>query len=210
MKIQDFCNMKGFDDIISNWAISTGFAAVAVDTENQDISHRYNYDANFSKYAKNTEFNIPITLEDETVLGSIVGGQMPTDESESIVTNAKTKEQVAAATALLNDAVNLFVRNCYNTHVNGKLISNLESGINEMSQKVTDIEAETDIVQGYAGRQKILALNASIEAARAGEAGKGFAVVANEVQKLAVGMSESSSKIKTLITEIVKVMNDMK
>ncbi|MDO4965841.1 MAG: methyl-accepting chemotaxis protein [Lachnospiraceae bacterium] len=205
MVIQDFCNMKKFEEIMSNWASSTGLAAVALDAEEQKISECYNFVEDTDKFAKNTTFDIPVTLEDGTVLGSVTGGQVVADEEE-----AKSKDQISKASELLGDVINMYVRNCYNTHVNGKLISNLESGIAEMSQKVTNIEAETDVVQGYAGRQKILALNASIEAARAGEAGKGFAVVANEVQKLAIGMSESSVKIKTLITDIVKVMNDMK
>lgn len=101
MKIQNFCNMKVFEEIMSNWAQSTGLAAVAVDADGEYISDCYNF-TNFcinltrgsvegkkrcekcdrdgkgvyECHAGLVDFSMPITLKDGTVLGSVIGGQV--------------------------------------------------------------------------------------------------------------------------------------
>lgn len=42
LKIQDFCDMKRFEEIMNNWAKSTGLATVAVGADGQYISDCYN------------------------------------------------------------------------------------------------------------------------------------------------------------------------
>ena len=42
MKIQDFCDMNKFEQIMSNWAKSTGLATVAVGDDGKYISDCYN------------------------------------------------------------------------------------------------------------------------------------------------------------------------
>lgn len=256
MKIQDFCDMKKFEEIMKNWATATGLATVAVDTDGKYISECYNFTDFCMKYTRGSEegckrcerndasgsgtyichaglmdFSLPITLDDGTVLGSVIGGQVLPDNPDEDKFRAtarelnidenryidalhkvsvKTKDQINSSANLLGDVINMFVRSCYNTYVNGGLISKLETGIVSMTEYLEGIEAETGVVQGYASRQKILALNASIEAARAGDAGKGFAVVATEVQRLALSMAESSTKIKDLIDNTNSIMQDMR
>ena len=51
MKIQDFCDMNKFEQIMSNWAKSTGLATVAVGSDGKYISDCYNF----------TEFCIDLT-----------------------------------------------------------------------------------------------------------------------------------------------------
>lgn len=51
MKIQDFCDMNKFEQIMKNWANSTGLATVAVDADGKYISDCYNF----------TEFCIDLT-----------------------------------------------------------------------------------------------------------------------------------------------------
>lgn len=51
MKIQDFCDMDKFEQIMKNWASSTGLATVAVDADGKYISDCYNF----------TEFCIDLT-----------------------------------------------------------------------------------------------------------------------------------------------------
>ena len=256
MMIKDFCDMKKFEEIMANWALATGLATVAVGEDGKYISECYNFTDFCIKYTRGSEegckrcehndatgegiyschaglmdFSIPITLEDGTVLGSVIGGQvlpcepnedsfratareLGIDEDKYIDALRKvkimTKDEINAAATLLGDVINMYVRGCYSTQVNGGLISKLEAGVSAITECIQDIESETGVVQGYSGRQKILALNASIEAARSGDAGKGFAVVANEVQKLANGMAESSTKIRNLITSINEIMESMK
>ena len=51
MKIEDFCDMKVFEAIMSNWATCTGLATVAVGADGKYISACYNF----------TEFCIDLT-----------------------------------------------------------------------------------------------------------------------------------------------------
>ena len=51
MRIQDFCDMVKFEEIMSNWAKSTGLATVAVGADGKYISECYNF----------TEFCIDLT-----------------------------------------------------------------------------------------------------------------------------------------------------
>lgn len=101
MRIEDFCDMKKFEEIMKNWAISTGLATVAVGADGKYISDCYNFtdfcikltrgsaegckrcEKNdregrgvYSCHAGLMDFGIPITLADGTVLGSVIGGQV--------------------------------------------------------------------------------------------------------------------------------------
>lgn len=100
-KIQEFCDMDRFENIMSNWAKSTGLATVAVGSDGEYISDCYNFtefcmnltrgcaegarrcekcdkegNGVYACHAGLVDFAIPITLADGTVLGSIVGGQV--------------------------------------------------------------------------------------------------------------------------------------
>ena len=101
MRIQDFCDMKKFEEIMSNWAKSTGLATVAVGDDGKYISECYNFTDFCIKLTRGSnegrrrcekcdregkgvypchagliDFGIPITLDDGTVLGSVIGGQV--------------------------------------------------------------------------------------------------------------------------------------
>ena len=255
MKIEDFCNMKKFEEIMSNWAKSTGLATVAVGADGKYISDCYNFTDFCIKLTRGSDegrrrcekcdregngvypchaglidFGIPITLDDGTVLGSIIGGQvlpehpdedkfrqtareLRIDEETYIEAlkkvNVRTREEIDAAANLLGDVINMFVRASYATALNNKILGHLKDGINSAAEQIVVANDNVKQIEAFGHRQRILALNASIEAARAGEAGKGFAVVAEEVNKLAQGMSSTSVNIKKALEEVTETITKL-
>ena len=255
MKIQDFCDMGKFEQIMKNWAVSTGLATVAVGADGKYISDCYNFTefcidltrgsaegkrrceqcdreghGVYPCHAGLVDFGIPITLDDGTVLGSIIGGQvlpenpdeekfrgvareLGVDENRYIAAlkkvNVKTREQIDASANLLGDVINMFVRASYNSWKNENLVGELKGGIARAAEQIEEAEGKTKEIDGYSKRQQILALNASIEAARAGDQGKGFAVVAGEVQKLAKDMATSSADIKSILGQLSVTINNL-
>ena len=123
MKIQDFCDMNKFEEIMRNWAKSTGLAAAAVEVGGKYISKRYNFtdfctrltrsskegarrcekcqrdgQGVYSCHAGLFEFSIPVVLEDGTQLGKVIGGQvflesLSDDKFRKIVEELGIKEE---------------------------------------------------------------------------------------------------------------------
>ena len=255
LKIEDFCNMEKFESIMKNWATSTGLATVAVGADGNYISECYNFTefcidltrgsaegcrrcekcdqegtGVYSCHAGLVDFGIPITLDDGTVLGSVIGGQVlpenPDDEAfrrtaEELgidpdryiaalhKVNVKSREEIEASATLLGDVINMYVRDCYMTMVNNHLLGKLQTGIQEAAQYIDEANDNTNKIEQCSSRQRILSVNASIEAARAGEAGRGFAVVASEVQKLADGMSATSTQITSVLGKLSKIIHEL-
>lgn len=255
IKIQDFCDMDKFESIMNNWATSTGLATVAVGADGEYISECYNFtdfcikltrgsaegcrrcekcdqegQGVYSCHAGLVDFGIPITLDDGTVLGSVIGGQVlpenPDDEvfrktarelginEDAYIealhrVNVKTREEIEASATLLGDVINVYVRDCYVTMANRKMLDKLKDGIQAAAEQIEEANVSTKKIENFSKRQRILSLNASIEAARAGEAGRGFSVVATEVQKLAEGMSVTSTEISTTLAKLTQTIQDL-
>lgn len=255
MAIQEFCDMEKFESIMRNWAVSTGLATVAVGADGKYISDCYNFTefcidltrgsqegcrrcekcdregvGVYSCHAGLVDFGIPITLDDGTVLGSVIGGQVlpenPDEEAfrrtarelginEEVYLAAlhkvtvKSREEIEAAATLLGDVINMYVRDCYMTKMNHQMLDKLQNGVQEAVHYIDEANDNTKQIEKFSSRQRILALNASIEAARAGEAGRGFAVVATEVQKLANEMANISTKITSVLKDLSTIIYDM-
>jgi len=256
IRIEEFCDMKKFEEIMSNWAKSTGLATVAVGADGKYISECYNFTDFCIKHTRGSaegcrrcekndrdgkgvytchaglcDFSVPITLNDGTVLGNIVGGQVlpeSPDEDKFRQTarelginediyikalknvNVRTRDQIEASATLLGDVVNMYVRSCYEESRNQGIVSNLTVGITKAADEIKKANDSTAKIAALTKRQNILALNASIEAARAGEAGRGFAVVATEVRELANGMVSATKEITErleILTETIESLN---
>jgi methyl-accepting chemotaxis protein len=137
------------------------------------------------------------------------------DLSRRTEQQASTLEQTASSMEEFNatirqNAENARRANECTTSANGvaaqggsmvKHVMQTMSGIQERSQRITDI---TGVIDSIAFQTNILALNAAVEAARAGEQGKGFAVVASEVRALAQRSTQAAKEIKSLISGSVE------
>jgi len=178
LSIPDFCDMDRFEEIMKEWAIGTGMATLAVGKHGEYISRPFNFKAFCSELTrKNPEggrrciecdkkgdgvyfchtglvdFSAPITLEDGTVLGRIIGGQVlpnPPDEEhfrkiarelgideEKYVAavhevKIRTKEEIDAAFHLLTLVINSFVRASYSATLN-------ELGLQERSHVIASL-----------------------------------------------------------------------
>ena len=255
IRIEDFCDMNKFEDIMKCWAVTTGLATVAVGADGKYISGCYNFTDFCIKHTRGCEegknrcekndregkgiyachaglmdFSIPITLNDGTVLGSVIGGQVlpenPDEEkfratarslgiNEDVYINAlkkvnvKTKEQIECSANLLGDVINMYVRSCYEEQKNGQMLGKLTGGITKAAAEIKKANDSTGKIAALSKRQNILALNASIEAARAGEAGRGFAVVATEVRELAEGMVSATKEITDRLEQLTETINDL-
>lgn len=255
VRIVDICDMTKFEGIMQNWAMSTGLATVAVDADGNYISGCYNFTDFCIEYTRGSkegckrcvkndqtgkgvyechaglmDFGIPITLEDGTVLGSIIGGQVlpvqPDDEKFRIYAvelgidpdtyiealhkvTIKTKEQIEASAQLLGDAINMYVRSCHALSENAKILDHLRSGIGNAATQIEAARKCIKDVDKFGKEQRILALNASIEAARAGDSGRGFSVVAKKVGDLANGFKQCSAEITSALSELAKTVEDM-
>lgn len=82
--------------------------------------------------------------------------------------------------------------------------------IEELSNELKSIEQMGNLMGEIADQTHLLGLNAAIEAARAGEAGRGFGVVAGEIRKLSAHSHQSLDKIKEKLTQITKVLSEVR
>ena len=164
LNIADFCDMKQFGQIMKDWAESTGLATVAVGRDGGYISDSYNFTDFCHKLTRKSpeglrrcvecdqkgvgtylchaglvDFAAPITLDDGTLLGNIVGGQvlpekpdearfrstareLGIDEDAYLAAlkkvNVRSASEIHAAADLLSNVINFFVRASYAAHQN--------------------------------------------------------------------------------------------
>lgn len=90
-----------------------------------------------------------------------------------------------------------------------ELVNDMASQLNQTSEAIVDLKAESDkvgqileVIKTIAEQTNLLALNAAIEAARAGESGRGFSVVAEEVRNLAQRTADSTSEIEEIVNQL--------
>lgn len=74
----------------------------------------------------------------------------------------------------------------------------------QLAERMSSIEAMSDVIRSIAEQTNLLALNAAIEAARAGDHGRGFAVVADEVRTLASRTQASTTEIRSTIDGLLQ------
>lgn len=159
LSIPDFCDMQRFDKMMRDWSFATGLATVAVGKDGHYLTGYYNFTDFCEKLTRRSpeglkrciecdkkghgtylchaglvDFAAPITLEDGTILGNIVGGQVlpeKPDEAKFRATarelgidedrylqelrkvNIRSREQIRSSFDLLTAAITMFVRSSY-------------------------------------------------------------------------------------------------
>jgi len=108
----------------------------------------------------------------------------------------------------INQLTERISENNANSQLSQKVIQNASENITESKQAaettINTLKAILEkiaVINKFAEKTNMLALNASIEAARAGEHGKGFSVVANEIKNLANSSKNEAVEIINMLSE---------
>lgn len=139
--------------------------------------------------------------------------QVETNEVQTNITGMLDQQGVVEqatidATTLVNHTVDVATSSAGQAHHVSEDIKSLVTDIDQVREKITTLNQQTEevssilgVIKGIAEQTNLLALNAAIEAARAGDQGRGFAVVADEVRNLASRTAEATSNIETIISQ---------
>ncbi len=131
------------------------------------------------------------TMEDSNTLTKTVGKKVSLMSEQS----EETRKNVEQGFAIIRESLE---------KMDEVKDANTETiqGIKSLSEEIKSIWDIVNIINGIAGQIKIIAFNAELEASAAGEAGKNFEIVASEIRRLADNTVNSTSEIKTKISEI--------
>lgn len=120
-----------------------------------------------------------------------------TDETSCIVTDIlnqfnSTKENTSTGSTNMEELMRASVTSQHTCDT-------VSNAMNELSKKISEVEAILGLIEGVTKQTSLLSLNASIEAARAGNAGRGFSVVALNIQQLSEETKQATEEIKKII-----------
>lgn len=178
--IRDFCDMDQFEKVMKDWATCTGLATVAVGPDGKYISECYNFtefcrdltrkspkglhsciecdltgSGTYLCHAGLVDFSAPITLNDGTLLGRIIGGQVLPEkpdetkfrekarefgiEEETYLralhkVNIRSHEEIQASADLLANVINMFVRTSYAARKNEASLTKRAGIISSLSK----------------------------------------------------------------------------
>ncbi len=119
--------------------------------------------------------------------------------SEDAVMSAAVADQALATARKGTEAVQATVKGMARIQ---EQVQETSPRIRHLGERSQEIEEIVQLIDEFADRTGVLALNASIQASAAGEAGQGFAVVALEIEQLARRSTEATRRISNLVQAI--------
>jgi hypothetical protein len=156
--------------------------------------------ATFSNVVDNLNSNTNILLDTSSTLSNSSNKQAASLEEtaasiDDITTTIKSNTSNVARMSNISDELQ-------NKASKGNILaSDTSKAMEEINDKIDQINSAISIIDQIAFQTNILSLNAAVEAATAGEAGKGFAVVAQEVRNLASRSADAANEIKQLVED---------
>lgn len=199
MDIKDFIDGKQLEQIMQDWADSTGLAAIITDNDGECIAKSNNYMDSCDDTTSTLDHDIVV---DNEQIGTIT--IMNYDDN-----SIRSSRSAKSAAKLLGDIVDILVNTNYQSNIDNNKIDDLDSEIEKAASLIREINEKSFQLDKIESKQNILSLNASIEAARAGEFGRGFAVVAAEVGKLAVNSGEINKSIKQSLKQLTETIKEL-
>ncbi len=184
-KIKDSANsLSSIGNNLSQHSKEVKDASAQVSATIQEISKG---NQNLSKTAYDNQKEAEILIKSiEIVTNSVENSTRNANEANTIAKEGSKASKIAM------DKI----------HLIKETVSASATAIDELNDKVQQINKIVEVITSVSEQTNLLALNAAIEAARAGESGRGFAVVADEVRKLAEESQKSTSQIEAMIKEI--------
>jgi len=134
----------------------------------------------------------------QAIVSQMVSGMSDADDEENNVS-------FAAFTQHTDEVLRYFIDYVVSLSAGSM---NMVGQIDDMSERMEEVNKLLDDVKAIADQTNLLALNAAIEAARAGDSGRGFAVVADEVRKLSQRSSRFNEEIRTVLFSAQENVND--
>ncbi len=135
----------------------------------------------------------------QAIVNELVSGMKGAEDGQS------NKGSFAAFTEHTDEVLRYFIDYVVNLSAGSM---NMVGQIDDMSDRMNEVDNLLDDVKAIADQTNLLALNAAIEAARAGDSGRGFAVVADEVRKLSQRSARFNEEIRTVLAAAQENVND--
>ncbi len=117
-------------------------------------------------------------------------------EAASFLRNVAAQLRVNYATA------NRVVDNIYQAELKLPDLRQLAKKVKRLGESSQKISQVVNLINSFADRTNLLALNAFLEANRAGQEGQNLAIVAEEVQTMAKQSAEATTEIEKLVASI--------